>query len=90
MNVNREYLIQSINAVLPASFGTNTKSNMNNTIAPANLTIASRLLLGFSKLTYFSSTRKPNEIPEAKATYLIYPISGQNTIPTNDSATIPK
>ena len=69
MNVNKEYLMQSTNSVLPASFGIRTKSNMNNTIAPKILTIASRLLLGFSKLTYFSSIRKPNEIPAANATY---------------------
>ena len=71
MNVNKEYLMQSTKSVLPASFGIRTKSNMNNTIAPKTLTIASRLLLGFSKLTYFSSIRKPNEIPAANATYLI-------------------
>ena len=43
---------------------TKIKSNTNNMTAPTSLTIASLLLLGFSKLTYFSSTRKPNEIPK--------------------------
>ena len=90
MNVNRKYLIQSNKSLLPASFGIKTKSNANNMIAPTNRTIASLLLLGFSKLTYFSSTRKLNEIPEANATYLIYPISGQNTIPSKDSSIMPK
>ena len=71
INVNKEYLIHETKSLLPSNFGTKTKSNINNMEAPTSLTIASRLLLGFSKLTYFSSKRKPNEIPKAKATYLI-------------------
>lgn len=58
MNVNTEYLMQSINSVFPASLGIRMKSNMNNMSAPTNLTIASRLLLGFSKLTYFLLNKK--------------------------------
>jgi hypothetical protein len=71
INVKREYLIHVIKSPFPASFGIKIKSKINNMIAPINLTITSLLLLGFSKLTYFSSTRKPNEIPETNDTYLI-------------------
>ena len=53
INVNRKYLIQSNKSLLPAIFGIKTKSNANNMIAPTSLTTASRLLFGFSKLTYF-------------------------------------
>ena len=71
INVDKKCTMHLTKSVFPASFGIATKSNANNMIAPANLTIASRLLLGSSKLTYFSSKRKPNEIPKINATYLI-------------------
>ncbi len=70
MKVHRECTIHLTRSVLPANFGIKTKSSINNMTAPTILTIASLLLLGFSKFTYFSSTRKPNEIPKANATYL--------------------